>query len=788
MNPFTAPIAEQIWDAKYRLKAADGTPIDQTWDDTVWRVSRHLASAEPFEEQGKWSVAFHDIMADFSFIPAGRIIAGAGAGRNVTLSNCFTMGTIPDSMAGIFTHLREAAVTMQAGGGIGYDFSTIRPRGAAVKGVGAEASGPLSFMDCWDAMCRTVMSAGSRRGAMMATMRCDHPDIEAFIEAKSDPARLRMFNVSVLVTDAFMEAVEADKPWELVHKAPPIVEGKTRTDSRGLSEHVYKVVSARALWDKILRSTYDYAEPGVLFIDRINRLDNMGYAGTIATTNPCGEEPMQPYESCLLGSINLARFVIDPYDHPSFDFTRMKSVVRTAVRMLDNVVDVNRYPLEAQAEITRKRRRIGLGITGLADALLMMGIRYGSDLAVEWTRSLMQVIAEEAYRTSQDLAIEKGPFPDFRSDGYYREGSFADRVFCMTDLGPYPTRNALLLSIAPTGTISLVAGNVSSGGEPIYAPSFNRKVLQPDGSKTEEVVVDYAVREWNVYKLEKGVYDDSGPLPPAYVDAQTLTPAEHVKMQAALQEWVDASISKTVNVRRDISFEDFKEVYKLAWDSGCKGCTTYRPNDVTGSILSVEPAPAAPEPAPQPEAPVSAPAAPFERPMVLCGDVTKVKLREHALYVTVTDIEDEDGRRPFELFLNTKDPQHHAWATAVSRTVSAVFRRGGDTRFIADELKAVHDPAGGGWWNGRYWPSEVAAVGQVIEDHYKRLESGVRVTYLEVPTVSPEAPAPASVYDDIAKEVFRPAFAQACPKCLSYRLKHESGCTQCLDCGHSSCG
>src|SRR5579864_6189305 len=356
--PTVASISQQIWDMKYRLRgpangSIAGEPIDKTIEDTWRRVA--WAVAAPEKEPERWAERFYAAMSDFRFLPAGRVLAGAGAARDVTLFNCFVMGTIPDDMGGIFAHLREAALTMQQGGGIGYDFSTLRPRGAYVKGVGADASGPLSFMDVWDAMCRTIMSAGYRRGAMMATLSCEHPDIEAFIEAKREPGRLRMFNLSVLVTDAFMQAVTEDAPWELHFNGT-----------------VAKVLPARELWDKIMRATYAYAEPGVIFIDRINRRNNLNYCETISATNPCGEQPLPPYGACLLGSINLAALVREPFtDSCRLDLDELKRIVPLAVRMLDNVVDVSRFPLEHQTHEARAKRRIGLGVTGLADALIL---------------------------------------------------------------------------------------------------------------------------------------------------------------------------------------------------------------------------------------------------------------------------------------------------------------------------------------------------------------------------------------------------------------------------------
>ena len=701
MSRFAAPIAEQIWDMKYRFKDADGTPRDVTVEDSWRRIARDLAQVEKAPE--KWEEAFYEALEDFKFLPAGRITAGAGTARRVTLFNCFVMGTVPDSMAGIFDMLKEAAVTMQQGGGIGYDFSTIRPRGADVLGVSADASGPLSFMDVWDAMCRTIMSAGSRRGAMMATMRCDHPDVEDFIAAKSDPARLRMFNMSVLITDPFMDAVKADASWDLQFN------GK-----------VYRTVQARDLWNRIMKATYEFAEPGVIFIDRINEANNLSYCETIAATNPCGEQPLPPYGACLLGSINMARMVSDPFgDNPQLDVEALNKLVATAVRMMDNVVDVSKFPLDEQQAEAKAKRRIGLGVTGLADALLMVGLRYGSDAAAEQTEAWLKAIARAAYLASVDLAKEKGAFPLFEADAYLASGTMQQMDEDVRDaIAENGIRNALLTSIAPTGTISLYAGNVSSGIEPVFAYAYTRKVLQKDGSRTEEEVVDYAVQMWRDLKGD-------APLPDYFVNAQTLAPLDHVKMQAAAQKWVDSSISKTINCPEDISFDAFKDVYMAAWDQGCKGCTTYRPNDVTGSVLSVsESADTAPgEVAAQATAEEGGEVVymsdPLDRPEELEGSTYKIKWpdSEHALYITINDVVIGGHRRPFEVFINSKNMEHFAWTVALTRMISAVFRRGGDVSFVVEELKAVFDPRGGAWMRGKYIPSMLAAIGGVIEQH-----------------------------------------------------------------------
>jgi len=756
MTRFAAPIAEQIWDMKYRLKAAGGAPIDQSVEDTWRRIARALAAVE--QDKIGWEDRFYTALEDFRYLPAGRIVAGAGTGRSVTLFNCFVMGTIPDSMGGIFDSLREAALTMQQGGGIGYDFSTIRPKGAEVHGVAADASGPLSFMDVWDAMCRTIMSAGSRRGAMMATLRCDHPDIEAFISAKSDAARLRMFNVSVLVTDAFMAAVEADGPWDL-----------------SFGGKVYHTVGARDLWNKIMRATYDYAEPGVIFIDRINAENNLSYAETIAATNPCGEQPLPPYGACLLGSINLARLVEEPFtDAARIDDVRLADLVATSIRMMDNVVDASRFPLPQQAQEAQAKRRIGLGVTGLADALAMTGLRYGSEAAVAQTGAWMQALANASYRASALIAAEKGAFPLYDAKVY----AAAPMILRLDPevqalIAEHGLRNALLTSIAPTGTISLFAGNVSSGIEPIFANSYTRKVLQPDGTRTEEEVVDYAVALWR---------DRMGdaPLPDHFVTAQTLAPMDHVRMQAAAQPWIDSSISKTINVPADIGFEAFKDVYAQAYATGCKGCTTYRPNDVTGSVLTVS------EAADKADGPEAVEAAsgevvymsePLDRPATLEGHTYKVKWpdSEHALYITINDIILAGHRRPFEVFINSKNMEHFAWTVALTRMISAVFRRGGDVSFVVEELKAVFDPRGGAWMNGKYVPSILAAIGGVIERHM------VSIGFIAGEGMGLKSDPQAQVVNLGHKP------GPACPSCGQYDMRMGEGCLTCNSCGYSKC-
>ncbi|MEM6549278.1 MAG: adenosylcobalamin-dependent ribonucleoside-diphosphate reductase [Pseudomonadota bacterium] len=761
-DEFHAPIAEAIWDMKYRFKAADGTALDATLADSRARVSRALATVEA--DPLRWEKSFHQALDGFKFLPAGRILAGAGTDRSVTLFNCFVMGAIPDTMPGIFEMLKEAAVTMQHGGGIGYDFSTIRPKGAEVRGVGADASGPLSFMDVWDAMCRTIMSAGSRRGAMMATMACDHPDIEDFIAAKSDPARLRMFNLSVLASDAFMAAVKADEPWDLVFEG-----------------QVYRTLPARALWQKIMAATYDYAEPGVIFIDRINRANNLHYAETISATNPCGEQPLPPYGACLLGSINLAALVRQPFEEAAHvDPEDLADLVATSVRMMDNVVDASRFALDAQRQEALAKRRIGLGVTGLADALMMTGLRYGAPEAVAQTGAWLRQIRDAAYRASVDLAAEKGAFPLFDRDAYLAGETVAALPADIREgIAEHGIRNALLTSIAPTGTISLFAGNVSSGIEPVFALSYTRKVLQPDGSRVEEEVEDFAVARWRTL-------NGDGPLPEHFVTAQDLAPADHVAMQAEAQKWIDSAISKTINCPEDIAFDAFQDVYLQAYEEGCKGCTTYRPNAVTGSVLSAAPAA---EPAPAPVAPAEGDvvwiADPLERPDMLAGMTYKLKWPDspHAIYITMNDIMVSGRRRPFEIFINSKNMEHYAWTLALTRMISAVFRRGGDVSFVVEELKAVFDPRGGAWMKGRYVPSILAAIGGVIERHL--VEIGFIAGDGAVPGLTGDL-------DDDGAQAVAVGDAQTapatCPTCGSFNTSMRDGCSVCLDCGYSKCG
>ncbi len=577
------PIARHVWEQRYRRGGAGEESVRATWR----RVAGALAAAEG-NESARWEQRFLDILDGFAFLPGGRILAGAGTAARVTLFNCFVMGTIEDSIPGIFRALEEGAVTMQQGGGVGYDFSTLRPQGTAARTAGTIASGPVSFMDVWDAMCATIQSTGARRGAMMATLRCDHPDIETFIAAKRAPERLRYFNLSVQVTDAFLDAVARGESWPLVFPAATIAgtgEAVPRLwtgDTVPGPCRVLRRVPAPALWEKLLRAAYETAEPGVLFIDRINAFDNLRYCERITATNPCGEVPLPPYGACCLGSINLTRFVAAPFTPAArLDFDRLAAIAGIAVRLLDNVITVSRFPLPAQERAARLSRRIGLGITGLADAFLMFGLRYGGDESLLLADEIMRTIRDAAYRASIAIAAEKEPFPAFSREPYL------DAPFIQTlpadirdGIARSGIRNSHLLAIAPTGTISLLAGNVSSGIEPIFAVETDRAVRGPSADNRTFTLTDYAVALWR--ELSPG---RTG-LPPAIITSAELPVEAHITMQARLQTYVDNAISKTINLPAATPFDDFAKVFESARAQGLKGCTVFRPDPTREAVLT----------------------------------------------------------------------------------------------------------------------------------------------------------------------------------------------------------
>jgi ribonucleoside-diphosphate reductase alpha chain len=561
---------------------------ETTIEDVRWRVARALAAVE--KEPAKWEPAFYEALEN-GFIPGGRINSAAGTQLTATLINCFvqpvgdSVSQTVDGKPGIYVALLEAAETMRRGGGVGYDFSSIRPKGALVRGTNSSASGPVSYMRVFDQSCETVESAGARRGAPLGILRCEHPDIEGFIHAK-DQGDLRNFNVSVAVTDDFMRAVETDGDWELVHKTEPGSDWPGGpAHQRGDGKWVFRTIKARDLWQQIMDSTYDHAEPGVFFLDRVNTDNNLSYCESIESSNPCAEQPLPSYGCCCLGSINLAPFVDHPFTPKArFDFDAFGKVTRTSVRMLDNVLEVTQWPLPQQHLEAMNKRRVGLGFTGLGDALIMLGLRYDTEEARAMGAKIAELMRDEAYAASVELAQEKGAFPLLDKEQYLAAPRFAARLpkKLKSDIRNHGVRNSHLLSIAPTGTISLAfADNASNGIEPPYSWAYQRKKREADGSRKVYDVEDHA---WRLYKHLGGDVDK---LPPQFVTALEISALDHMRMVAAVAPFVDSAISKTVNVPEDYPYDEFKGLYLAAWKAGLKGITTYRPNQVLGSVLSV---------------------------------------------------------------------------------------------------------------------------------------------------------------------------------------------------------
>ena len=638
------PASIDIWDKKYRLKAKSGQVIDHTIDDTFKRVASALAAVEQTsEKQDHWYTEFLWALRNGA-IPAGRIISNAGAREHkpaTSTINCTVSGTIPDSMKGILTEVHDAGLTLKAGCGIGYEFSTLRPKGAFVSGAGAYTSGPLSFMDIFDAMCFTVSSAGGRRGAQMGTFDIAHPDIVDFIQSKRENGRLRQFNLSCLVTDEFMQAVRNDTDWELLFPALateiddgksqitwrhwPCREGYVTNDKGEVACKVFRTLPARRLWNLIMSSTYDYAEPGFILIDRINEMNNNWFCEEIRATNPCGEQPLPPYGSCLLGSINLTRFVEQPFSASvRFNWEQFRRVVSIFSRMLDNVVDIHGLPLGQQGHEIEYKRRHGMGFLGLGSVLAMMQMKYGSKDSLAFTERVSREMAEVGWQTGVELAIEKGPAPimqdeftvdkemlakrpEMETDGYQSgdrvRGSILMAKYSrymqqfpdeLTDkIAEHGARYSHHTSIAPTGTISLsLANNASNGIEPSFAHLYSRNVIR-EGRKTKEKidVLSFELLEYRrLVNPASTPNDDNNELPDYFVSADSITPKQHVDVQAAAQRWIDSSISKTANVPTDYPFEDFEDIYMYAYEKGLKGCTTFRfnPDAFQGVLVKEE--------------------------------------------------------------------------------------------------------------------------------------------------------------------------------------------------------
>ena len=804
------PISKDVIQEKY-CKAGESSA-----DEIYARVARALAGAEKPELRAEWEQKFLDNLRAGA-IGAGRIMSAAGTDIQATLINCFVQpvgdciqGFDDEGFPGIYEALREAAETMRRGGGVGYDFSRIRPKGAQVKGTASIASGPCSYINVFDQSCSTVESAGARRGAQMGVLRIDHPDVLEFITAKRTPGRWNNFNVSVGVSDAFMQAVTDGTDWELVHKARP---GKKVMDAgayqRDDGKWVYRKTPARDLWNTIMQSAYDFAEPGILFIDQINRDNNLNYCEDIAATNPCGEQPLPSYGCCDLGPVILTRFVRHPFHvggTASFDFDAFEKSVAIQVRALDNVLDVTFWPLEQQREESAAKRRIGVGFTGLGNALNMLCLRYDREEGRQMAARIGERMRNAAYRASIELAREKGPFPKFDAKAYLGSDSFASRLPAdiRADIKKHGLRNSHLLSIAPTGTVSLAfADNASNGIEPAFSWTYTRRKRESDGSTSEYVVEDHA------YRLYHALHGQDAQLPEYFVSALEMSAADHVGMMQAVQPFIDTSISKTVNIPADYPYEDFKDLYHHAWRAGLKGLATYRPNSILGAVLEATPAkkeevkPAAAEAAAVAVDPMrvvieSRPKGALNAVAEKIEYWTQEGKQRLYLIVSFMPIKTDDGHeieRAIEFFMPVgQSSESQQWITATMRSLSRAARGGFLDRALDDLRKVSWDRGpvrlgtyakADGTLVPRWHDSEVAAIAYALQNLIAERSQ------MELPLSDIDAPSPNHTPDLMAQQQnLLPVMAgKKCPECGAHAMIRKDGCDYCTQCGYvGSCG
>ncbi|QHE86101.1 adenosylcobalamin-dependent ribonucleoside-diphosphate reductase [Hydrogenophaga sp. BPS33] len=787
------PITLDVLQEKY-LK--DGETSEQ---GIFRRVARALASVEPEADRALWEQRFFDNL-QAGAIGAGRIMSAAGTAIQATLINCFVQpvgdciqGVDEGGYPGIYEALREAAETMRRGGGVGYDFSRIRPRGAEVKATASLASGPCSYINVFDQSCATVESAGARRGAQMGVLRIDHPDVIEFITAKRTPGRWNNFNVSVGVSDDFMRALADDQPWALVHRArpgPALLAQGAHQRADGL--WVYRSLPACELWDTVMRSTYDFAEPGILFLDHIQQDNNLRYCETIEATNPCGEQPLPPYGCCDLGPVILPRFVRHPFGFgglPTFDFEAFERVVALQVRALDNVLDVTYWPLPQQREEAAAKRRVGVGFTGMGNALAMLCVRYDRAEGRALAAQIAERMRDAAYAASVALAQEKGAFPKFDADGYLAEGTFASRLpeALRKAIRTYGIRNSHLLSIAPTGTVSLAfADNASNGIEPPFSWMYRRKKREADGSTTDYAVEDHA---WRLYRELGG---DTGQLPEYFVSALSMPASDHLAMMEAVQPFVDTAISKTVNVPADCPYDDFKDLYRQAWHAQLKGLATYRPNAILGSVLDTSATP---------ETTASVANVDPMRTVIesrpkgaLAAVADKIEYwtqeGQQTLYLVVSflPVPAADGsgmvERAIEFFMPVgQSGESQQWVTSSMRLLSLAARGGFLDRALSDMRKVVwdrgpvrlgtHEKADGTsvpMWHD----SVVAAIAYAVQILIAQRNG---VTPASLPPPVAVAPTPGAMP------------GRKCSECGAHAMIRKDGCDYCTQCGHlGTCG